>query len=132
MLERLHAGLSGFLERQQMTPPRERLDGAIVLTVDERYRIYCRPAPHGDLVLESRLLELPPRPGEADELIQRCLFASWMRVAEHADVPVLSADESQMLIQRRIPADATIDEFEAALEAFSNSLADWRRIFRVL
>lgn len=132
MLDRLHSGLSGFLERQQLVPPTERMDGAVVVTLDGRYRVYCRPAPHGDLVLESRLLELPLRPGDADELIQRCLFASWARMAEYTEVPVLSEDESQILIQRRVPADASIEEFEAALEAFTNSLADWRRIFRVL
>ncbi len=132
MLDRLHAGLSGFLERRQLMPESERLDGAVVVTLDDRFRIYCRPAPHGDLVLESRLLELPPRPGDADELIQRCLFTAWVRMAEHAEVPVLSEDESQILIQRRVPADASIDEFEAALEDFSNALSDWRRVFRVL
>lgn len=132
MLDRLHAGLAGFLERQQMVPQKERVDGAVVVTLDGRYRVFCRPAPHGDLVLESRLLDLPARPGEADELIQRCLFASWVRIAEHAEVPVLSEDETQILVQRRVPADASTDEFEGALEAFTNSLADWRRIFRVL
>ncbi len=132
MLDRLHTGLSGFLERQQQTPPKERIDGAVVVTLDDRYRVYCRPAPHGDLVLESRLFGLPTRPGEADELIQRCLFASWARMSEHSDVPVLSQDESQILLQRRIPADASTDEFESALEGFTHALADWRRIFRVL
>ncbi len=132
MLDRLHAGLSGFLERKQLSPQKERLDGAVVITLDDRYRIYCRPAPHGDLVLESRLLELPSRPGDVDELIQRCLYASWVRMGQHADVPVLSEDESEILIQRRLPADASIDEFEEALESFTNSLAEWRRIFRVL
>ena len=132
MLERLHAGLSGFLERRQLMPQKERLDGAVVITLDDSYRIYCRPAPHGDLVLESRLLDLPERAGDADEIIQRCLLASWTRRAEHAEVPVLSEDESQLLLQRRVPSDASIEELEEALEAFTNALADWRRIFRVL
>ncbi len=132
MLERLHTGLSGFLERRQLMPQKERLDGAVVVTLDDRDRIYCRPAPHGDIVLESRLLDLPTRPGDADDLIQRCLLASWARMAEHAEVPVLSENESQILVQRRLPADASADEFEAALEAFANALADWRRIFRLL
>jgi hypothetical protein len=35
-------------------------------------------------------------------------------------------------VQVHIPSDATINEFEAALEAYVNSLADWRRIFRVV
>ncbi len=132
MMDRLHPGLSGFLERQQQTTPKERVDCAVVVTLDDRYRIYCRPAPHGDLVLESRLLELPARPVEADELIHRCLLASWVMMPERSEVPALSEDESQILLQRRIPADASADEFEAALEAFTNALADWRRIFRVL
>jgi hypothetical protein len=132
MSDRLHSGLSGYLERQGLAWKKERIDGAVVLNLDEQFRVYCRQAPFGDLVLESHLLALPSRPGEADEIMQQCLMASWVRMAEHADIPVLSADESEILLQQRIPSDTTIDEFEGALEQFTNSLTDWRRIFRVL
>lgn len=132
MSARLHSGLAGYMSRQKMAAQQTRTDDALVLTIDTRYRIFCRPGPHGDVVLESQLLQLPERRNEADEIIRECLLGSWVRMMEHADVPVLSNNENELLLQQRVTADATVDEFENALEQFTNSLADWRRIFRVL
>jgi len=36
------------------------------------------------------------------------------------------------LLHQRIPADATVDELEGSLQNFVKSLAEWRRIFRIL
>lgn len=132
MLERIHSGLAGFLNRQNMSPDHSRLDGALILNIDKNYRIYCRPGPHGDLILESLLLQLPDRRDEADDVISECLMGSWVRMMEYADVPVLSQNENEIHLQQRVTADATVDEFERSLEQFTNSIADWRRIFRVL
>lgn len=132
MHERLHTGLAGYMSRQKIFSQQPRIDGALILTIDTRYRIFCRPGPHGDLVLEGLLLQLPEQRNEADEIVRECLLGSWVRMTEHADVPILSQNESEILLQQRVTADATVDEFESALEQFTNSLADWRRIFRVL
>lgn len=132
MLDRIHNGLAGYLSRQGMRRQAERVDGAVVLVFDKRYRVYCRPAPHGDIVLESRLIELPSAPVEADVLISECLFASWVRMREFSDIPALSEDGLAIVIQLRVPSDASIDEFESALEVYVNSLSDWRRIFKIV
>lgn len=132
MLDRVHNGLAGYLSRHGMRRQAERVDGAIVLIFDKRYRVYCRPASHGDIVLESRILELPSNAGEAESLIRECLFASWVRMRESSDIPALSEDGLAIVIQLRIPSDASIDEFEASLEVYVNSLSDWRRIFRIV
>lgn len=134
-LEHLHSGLAGFLERQQLgsrqyQPP--RVDGAVVLLIDTQNRVYCRPAPRGDLVLECRLAELPSNATDTEEILHHCLLASWIRTLQFADVPVLDSTATYISLQQCIPADATTDEFSLALEAFVNSLAQWRKIFRVL
>lgn len=134
-LEHLHSGLAGFLDRQRLTSGQllqPRVDGAIVLSIDAQNRVYCRPAPHGDLVLECRLAELPSKAAEAEEMMRHCLVASWVRMHQFADVPVLDSTGTYISLQQRIPSDATTDEFSMALEGFVNSLADWRKIFRVL
>jgi hypothetical protein len=134
-LEHLHSGLAGFIDRQQLAsyqPLQPRVDGAIVLSIDGQNRVYCRPAPHGDLVLECRLAELPSKAVEAEEMIRHCLLASWVRMYQYADVPVLDSTGTYILVQQRIPSDATTDEFSEVLEGFVNSLSDWRKIFRVL
>jgi hypothetical protein len=132
MPERLHAGLAGFLDRRELTNLAERRDGAVVINADRSYRVYCRPAPHGDLVFESRLMLLPDGRSDADEVMRRCLLASWVRMGTHADVVVLADDGAQLLLQQRLPADATVDEVEQSLECFINSIADWRRVLRIL
>lgn len=132
MPEKVHAGLAGFLETRGLAIESHRLDGAVVINADRDYRIYCRPAPHGDLVFESRLLQLPEVPADASEIIQQCLHASWVRMSSHADVPVISDDGVHVLLHQRLPSDATVDEVERSLERFVNAVADWRRVFRIL
>lgn len=134
-LEHLHSGLAGFIDRQRLTSGQllqPRVDGAIVLSIDAQNRIYCRPAPHGDLVLECRLAELPSKAAEAEEMMRHCLVASWVRLYQYADVPVLDSTGTYISLQQRVPSDATTDEFSDVLEGFVNSLSDWRKIFRVL
>lgn len=132
IIDRLHVGLAGYVERQHLDTPPDRIDGAVVLSFDGRYRIYCRPAPHGDLVLESKLADVPDKPGDAEDLIRTTLMASAVRMMTHADVPVLSKNGLVILLHQRIPADATVDELEGSLQNFVTSLVEWRRIFRIL
>ena len=127
-----HSGLSTYFERLNLQINEPRSDGAIVLLLDKRYRIFCRPASHGDLILESHLVNIPDDLFLANELISYALMGSWVRMRDHADVPVLSEDENEITLQQRVSNDATADEFEKALEEYTNSLAQWRRIFRVL
>lgn len=132
IIERLHAGLAGYIERHQLAAPTDRIDGAVVLSFDGRYRIYCRPAPHGDLVFESKLADLPEKPVDAEDMMRTTLMASAVRMMTHADVPVLSRNGLVILLHQRIPADANVDELEGSLQNFVKSLAEWRRIFRIL
>jgi len=132
IIDRLHVGLAGYVERHHLEAPPDRIDGAVVLSFDSRYRIYCRPAPHGDLVLESKLADVPENPGDAEDLIRTTLMASAVRMMTHADVPVLSKNGLAILLHQRIPGDATVDELEGSLQNFVKSLAEWRRIFRIL
>ncbi len=127
-----HAGFSSFLEKNQLNNAEPRSDGSVVLLIDKRFRIFCRPAAFGDLVLESLLINLPEDVNSANELITHALLASWVRMRSHADVPVLSESETEIFLQQRVSVDADIDEFALSLEEFSNSLVEWRRIFRVI
>jgi hypothetical protein len=131
-LERYPAALSGFLERFQLKLGQERVDGAIVLTLDKQYRVYCRPAPFGDLVMESRLLDLPTAPAEREATLRECATVSWLRMQDHAEIPVISPDGGYLLLQQRFPADASVDEFERSLENFVHAIGDWRRFMKVL
>lgn len=130
--DRYPAALSGFLERHQLKIDSDRIDRAVVLTLDKAYRVYCRPAPYGDLVMESRLLDLPTVPVDREAVLRECATVSWLRMQGHADVPVVSPDGGHLLLQQRFPSDATADEFEASLENFVDAIGEWRRLLKVL
>ncbi len=132
MRSKIHAGLFGFLEKRGFALDAQRSDEAIVINSGRACRVYCRPAPHGDLVLESRLRQLPESPSEQNDLISQCLSFSWTRMGTHCDYPVLSESNNQLLLRQRLPSDATVDEVEKSLECFVRSIVDWRRILRIL
>ncbi len=131
-MDRYPTALSNFLDHHQLKPGAQRVDGAVVLTLDKEYRVYCRPAPHGDLVMESRLLDLPVVPADREAILRECATISWLRMQRHADIPVVSPDGGHVLLQQRCPADATPDEFERSLENFVHAIGEWRRLMKVL
>ncbi len=132
MSGKFHSGFAGFMDKKGLSSESQRLDDSIVISIGRSFRIYCRPASHGDLVLESRLIQLPDSPADDADLISRCLLASWIRMGTHSDVPVLSENSSHILLQQRMPSDATVEEVELSLENFVNSIVEWRRVFRIL
>jgi hypothetical protein len=132
LLNQFHNGLAGYLARHQLQRQADRVDGAVVLFFDKRYRVFCRPAPHGDLVLESRIIDLPTDPNQADDMVREALFASWVRMLDSSEIPALSTDDLSIVIQQRIPSDASVDETESALESYVNALSEWRRIFKII
>lgn len=127
-----HGGLASYLARNQFDPAEERPDGAIVLVFDEKYRVFCRPASRGDLVLETTLTTLPEDAGRCDALLGEALRLAAPSLDTRADALVLSEDECALLLQRRLSADAASDEFEQGLEQFVNATGAWRRWLGVL
>jgi hypothetical protein len=127
-----HAGLAAYLRAQAMTEGTPRADGAIVLVFDRRYRVCCRPAPGGDLVLETQLGELPAEPQRCEEMFELALQHAASRLAEHVDAVALSHDERALMLQQRVAADASAGDVRRGLEAFTNSIAVWRRHLCVL
>ncbi len=131
-LNHIHTALVRYLERNKFPTPESRTDGAVVLNSGGKHRVFCRPAPFGDLVLEYAAADIPDGLVQAEGMMRVTLLASYLRLHTHADYPVVSRDGLKILIHQRIPADASVEEFEASLENFLNSLSEWRRVFRVL
>lgn len=127
-----HAGLDEYLARNQLTGGEARTDGAIVLVFDDRHRVYCRPAQHGDLVLELRLTELSDEERRSDDLLYQALEFTGERLGEADELPVLSDDGRTLLLQQRVPVHAPVEDFEHALESFINAVGIWRRRLCVL
>ncbi len=127
---RRHPALSSYLAASRINVP-DRQDGVVVLVFDSLYRIYLISAQRGDMVMESRLASMPPGMREQDELIDLALSSAAERLATQKEVVALSEDSQRLLLQQCIPGNATLGEFESALERFINAIADWRLILRV-
>jgi hypothetical protein len=127
-----HAGFSGYALRARLNPAAPRADGAVALVFDGSMRVLLHPAGHGDLVLEAQLRLLPESLALADEMLMDALAVAARRAPGHADYLVLSPEQDRLMLQQRIGAAASADEFEIALGRFLDSLTSWRAHFGVL
>jgi hypothetical protein len=128
----MHPGLAGYMTGNAIGMPEARHDGALVLVIDGLYRIFFRPAQHGDLVMEARLVDVPESTAARERMLTEVLEAAADRLLEHADMPTLSSNEDQLTLQQRIPQDAGPAEVEVALEQFTNAVVAWRSFLGVL
>lgn len=127
-----HPGLSEYLTHHSITSPGDRADGAIVLVIDELHRVYCRPAPRGELVFETKIVDMPDDRGRSDELVEEALqFAHERMEADCDETLVLTQDERTLCLQQHLAADADMDAFEVGLGDFANAIGAWRARLRV-
>jgi hypothetical protein len=127
-----HAGFSGYLLRARLNPGPPRVDGSVALVFDGNMRVVLHPASHGDIVFEAQLVVLPDAASEADEVLSSALAMAGQRESHEADCLVLSPEEDRLLLQQRVGADASADEFEGSLGNFLNALTGWRAHLGVL
>jgi hypothetical protein len=127
-----HAGLAGYMLRARLDAGAPRPDGATVLVFDGNMRVMLHPAGRGDLVLEAQVSMLPDAAALADEMILGALAVAGQRPPVDADCLVLPPEANRLVLQRRIGAAASADEFEIALGRFLDALTAWRAHFGVL
>ncbi len=123
--------LRTLAQRHGMDHSAVRSDGSLSLTIDERYRVRLRAAPHNRVALSSPLLNLPaeddPRSGEA---LQRLLKIAAGMLRGHASTLCLDARQQSLQLQQTVPANADAAAMEEALADFSNALAFWCKLCR--
>lgn len=123
--------LRALAHRHGMSPGAVRSDGSLSLTIDQRYRIRLRPAPHNRVALSSPLLTLPPPDDpRCDQAIQRLLKIAAGMLREHASTLCLDARQQSLQLQQMVPASADAAAMEEALADFSNALAFWTKLCR--
>lgn len=127
-----HAGFAGYLLRSRLDPGAPRPDGAFALVFDGNMRVLLHPAGRGDLVLEAQLRQVPASASQADDMLVDALAIAGRRSGIDADCLVLSQDSNRLLLQQRIGAAASADEFEQSLGRFLDALTGWRAHFGVL
>jgi hypothetical protein len=127
-----HAGFSGYMLRARLEPGAPRSDGATSLVFDGNMRVLLHPAARGDLVLEAQIRLLPTAAAAVDDALMDALTMAGNREPGDADCLVLSPEEDRLLLQQRIGAAASADEFEVALGRFLDALTGWRAHFGVL
>ncbi|MES3002894.1 MAG: CesT family type III secretion system chaperone [Pseudomonadota bacterium] len=121
-----HAGLSDYLLRSRIDPGEPRPDGSIVLVFDANMRVLLNPAPRGDLVLEAQVAELPASRNTSDQMLDAALAAAGRRPAYEADCLALASGGKRLVLQQRVAAEASSEEFERGLGRFLDALGAWR------
>jgi hypothetical protein len=127
-----HAGFAGYLLRARLEPGPPLADGAVALVFDGNMRVLLHPAARGDIVLEAQLCALPAAASSADDMLADALALAGRRDPVDADCLVLGAGGDRLMLQQRVGAAASADEFELALGRFLNALTAWRAHFGVL
>ena len=123
--------LRALAHRHGMAPGAVRSDGSLSLTIDQRYRLRLKPAPHNRVALSAPLLTLPEHDDpRTEQTIQRLLQLAAGMLREHASTLCLDARQQSLQLQQTIPANADAMAMEEALADFSNALAFWSRLCR--
>jgi hypothetical protein len=121
-----HAGLDGYLLRARVQPDHSRDDGAIALVFDANLRVLIHPVARGGIVFESQICALPENPRDADRVLEDAAREAAQRPLTEPDCLVLGGDTGPLMLQQRVPGDASADEFETGLAHFLNALTRWR------
>jgi len=127
-----HAGFSGYMLRARLDAGAPRADGAVVLVFDGNMRVLLHPAQRGDLVFEAQVCMLPAGALQAEDLLAGALALASTRSPLDADYLALPPEQDRLMLQQRIAAAASADEFEIALGRFLDALTAWRVHFGVL
>jgi hypothetical protein len=125
MIERRHAGFAGYLLLARVKPAPPRPDGATVLVFDGSLRVLLHPVPGGDLVLETRIADLEADSELAGRTMVRVMSLAAGRGMAAPQSVVLDTGGRNLVLQRRVAADASADEFEDALGNFLDDAAAW-------
>jgi hypothetical protein len=121
-----HAGFSDYLLRSRLDAGSPRADGSWVLIFDATLRIAFHPAPRGDLVLEGQIAELSAARHSADRMLETVLETAARKPAHDAGCLVLATGGHRLMLQQRVAADASGEEFEHSLGGFLDTLTAWR------
>lgn len=121
-----HAGLQGYLLRAKLPVSSDRADGAIAIVFDGNLRVLIHPADGGDVVFEALVCALPVASALADRLLEDVARHAAERSPALADCLVLGGSPERLLLQQRVAAEASSDEFETALTQYLNALTHWR------
>ena len=127
-----HSGFSGYVLRARLNPGPPRTDGSMAVVFDGNMRVLLHPAARGDVVLEAQLRALPSSAHQADSMLMDAMVVAGHRDPDCAEYLVLAPEQDRLMLQQRVNADASADEFERALTHFLNALTGWRAHFGVL
>jgi hypothetical protein len=124
-----HAGLAGYLLRSRIEPPAVRGDGAMALVFDGNVRVLCHPAARGELVAEAQLCLLDVVASRDEATMLSALREAALQAPQVPVRLVLPPDEDRLVLQATIAADASGDQFEAAMARFLDAVNAWRARF---
>ena len=121
-----HGGLQGYLLRARLPAASPRADGSMAIVFDGNLRVLIHPTRPGDVVFEAPVCDVPAQRALADRLLGDVAQRAAGRSPALADCLVLRGPPERLLLQQRVTADASAEEFETALAQYLNALTGWR------
>jgi hypothetical protein len=128
----VNASLCTFLAELRVSEPPQDSDGSYSLVFDSQYRVTFLALAHGDLLLESRIFQLPDEQHSRRATMQMLLEQAGSRLQSHSEWIAFAPGAQMLVLQQVVPAQADRAHFRALLDDFVNALAGWRRLAGVL
>ena len=120
-----------FMQRHGIPPDSIRLDGRLTVTIDGRYAVDLLGAPYNRVALQSELAALSDRPDfRCDAALLRLGSAGAGLLRRHAGTLCIDQKRQALMVQRLLPASASVQALQDALADFANSLAMWTQLCR--
>ena len=127
-----HEGLVKYLADSRGGDGSVSPDGSITMVFDGRYRVACLTLSNGELLLEARICDLPIEALPRRALLEELLVQTGRRLERDAEWMSITKDRQTLVLQKTLPAQASLMDVERLLENFINALANWRRMAGVL
>jgi hypothetical protein len=128
----IHAGLARYLADQKTSQVPRNPDGSVSLIFDGQYRVTCLPFPHGDLLLEARIVQLPVDVQSRRTAMELLLEQAGDMLVSHTERIAFAPGGQMLVLQQIVPTQADRAQFDSMLDRFVNALAGWRRLAGVL
>lgn len=124
-----HAAFQAYLARERIETGGQRPDGSVVVLLPGRLRMVFHPTAGGDIVLESRVLDLTDfRPVDVDRICKKVLEEAGQRHWAQCGTVALADNGRALMLQQRLPARCSLSELDAALQDHLATLTTWRTV----
>lgn len=126
MSSEIHPLIGRYIDRHRLPEDALRVNGQVLLRVDDRLRVRLCPAPQGWLAVMSRLCALPPDALRREQLVCDVARMALALAPQYATTCVVDPSGVALWLQRMLPPGSDDGDVDEAVGEVCNALAFWR------